>query len=243
MAFPLFNSAPSAILRLGLGLGIGVSAATLHPLSPFRSPIQCQYTAPYYRPETPANADSGWAVKPNDPALSKQGQTGIGARAQSGFLTADNMRQVSLGSVLGLVAGVGLRAFSRVLVVVLGMGVVLVEVWFLPLSAFSGCYVRAVALMPGTVGIGKGVQHPPARSVAKIGQGGQSTPGHPRASTIQAELRCRHGACGIWPVLDSKGCTLNGFHDTLNLRYGRRLLRLPDIHANMVNNVFRTGVS
>jgi uncharacterized membrane protein (Fun14 family) len=38
------------------------------------------------------------------------------------------MRQISLGSVLGLVAGVGLRAFSRVLVVVLGMGLVLVEV-------------------------------------------------------------------------------------------------------------------
>ncbi|KAJ5182852.1 hypothetical protein N7492_000468 [Penicillium capsulatum] len=127
MAFPLFASPPSTILRLGLGLGLGVSAATLHPLSPFRSPIQCQYSAPYYRPETPANADSGWAVNPNDPILSKQGRTGIGARAQSGFLTADNMRQVSLGSVLGLVAGVGLRAFSRVLVLVLGMGVVLVE--------------------------------------------------------------------------------------------------------------------
>lgn len=38
------------------------------------------------------------------------------------------MRQVSLGSVLGLVAGVGLRAFSKALVVILGMGVVLVEV-------------------------------------------------------------------------------------------------------------------
>lgn len=37
------------------------------------------------------------------------------------------MRQISLGSVLGLVAGVGLRAFSRTLAVVLGMGVVLVE--------------------------------------------------------------------------------------------------------------------
>lgn len=138
MAFPLFASPSSTILRLGLGLGLGVSAATLHPLSPFRSPIQCQYSAPYYRPETPANADSGWAVKSNDPLLSKQGRTGIGAQAQSGFLTADNMRQISLGSVLGLVAGVGLRAFSRVLVVVLGMGVVLIEVCFLPLFTFLG---------------------------------------------------------------------------------------------------------
>jgi uncharacterized membrane protein (Fun14 family) len=38
------------------------------------------------------------------------------------------MRQVSLGSVLGLIVGVGLRAFSRALVVLLGMGIVLVEV-------------------------------------------------------------------------------------------------------------------
>ena len=48
------------------------------------------------------------------------------------------MRQVSLGSVLGLVVGVGLRAFSRVLVVLLGMGVVFVEVssWFFFVSFF-----------------------------------------------------------------------------------------------------------
>lgn len=48
------------------------------------------------------------------------------------------MKQVSLGSVLGLVAGVGLRAFSRVLVVILGMGVVLVEVCFV-LASFPLC--------------------------------------------------------------------------------------------------------
>jgi uncharacterized membrane protein (Fun14 family) len=40
------------------------------------------------------------------------------------------MRQVSLGSVLGLVVGVGLRAFSRVLVVLFGMGIIAVEVSF-----------------------------------------------------------------------------------------------------------------
>ena len=50
------------------------------------------------------------------------------SRTQSGLLNARTMRQVSLGSVLGLVAGVGLRAFSKALVVILGMGVVLVEV-------------------------------------------------------------------------------------------------------------------
>ncbi|KAJ6022042.1 hypothetical protein N7540_007546 [Penicillium herquei] len=125
MAFQLFSP---PILRLGLGVGLGLSAATLHPLSPFRAaPMQCQYSAPYYRPESQANADSGWAVKPEDPLLHKQGRTGIAAQAKAALLCPENLRQVSLGSVLGLVAGVGLRAFSRVLVVVLGMGVVLIE--------------------------------------------------------------------------------------------------------------------
>jgi hypothetical protein len=126
MAFQLFSP---PIVRLGLGLGIGLSAAALHPLSPFRAaPIQCQYSAPYYPAESQANADSGWAVKPEDSLLQKQGRTGIAEQAKAAFLSPDNMRQVSLGSVLGLVAGVGLRAFSRVLVVVLGMGIVFIEV-------------------------------------------------------------------------------------------------------------------
>ncbi|KAF7588034.1 hypothetical protein BBP40_006413 [Aspergillus hancockii] len=105
----------SAVLGIGLGLSL-----SLNPLSPFRAaPIQCQYSAPYSRPESP---DSSWTMDRNDPSMLKQGTT-----RSSGILTASNMRQVSLGSVLGLVVGVGLRAFSRVLVVLLGMGVVFVE--------------------------------------------------------------------------------------------------------------------
>ena len=128
MAFAMFGPS-STILRVGLGLGIGISAATLHALSPLHAaPIQCQYSAPYYRPETQANSETGWAVPPNDPLLSKQGRTRVGAQPRGGFITADNMRQVSLGSVTGLIAGLGLRALSKVLVVVLGVGVVLVEV-------------------------------------------------------------------------------------------------------------------
>jgi hypothetical protein len=128
MAFHLF-SPPSTLLRVGLGLGIGLSAATLHPLSPFRAaPMLCEYSAPYSRTAGQASGETGWAVHPNDPTLQKQGRTRIAAQAKNAFLTPENMRQISLGSVLGLVAGVGLRAFSKVLVVVLGMGVVLVEV-------------------------------------------------------------------------------------------------------------------
>lgn len=135
MSLPIFT-------RLGLGIGLGLSAATLHPLSPLRTPaLQCQYTAPYYRPESVASTETGWAVNANDPLLSKQGRSR--AAATDGFMTPSNMKQISLGSVLGLVAGVGLRAFSRVLVVLIGMGVVLVEVCFFGLW-FSGAVMHSL---------------------------------------------------------------------------------------------------
>lgn len=115
-----------------LGASIGLSF-TLSPLSPFRaSPMQCQYTAPYHRTgdnNTSTAAETGWGIPADDPVLLKQGRTRPDSSATgSGILNASTMRQVSLGSVLGLVAGVGLRAFSRVLVVMLGMGIVFVEV-------------------------------------------------------------------------------------------------------------------
>jgi uncharacterized membrane protein (Fun14 family) len=46
------------------------------------------------------------------------------------------MRQISLGSVLGLAAGLGLRIFSKALVFVLGVGIVLVEVSAIPVVLF-----------------------------------------------------------------------------------------------------------
>lgn len=114
----------STVLGVGLGLSLSLS---LYPASPFRSassPIQCQYTAPYYRTDTQVSPETGWTVDRNDPMLRKQGQT---SSKSPRWLTPRRMRQISLGSVLGLIAGVGLRAFSRTLAVVLGMGVVLVE--------------------------------------------------------------------------------------------------------------------
>lgn len=130
MAFLLTR--PSAILGLGLGTSL-----CLNPLSPFRAPpMQCQYTAPYYRPEAQTTAETGWEIPANDPALNKQGKTST-TSGGGGLLTARNMRQASMGSVLGLVAGVGLRAFSRALVVLIGMGIVLVEVR-LPAGSLCG---------------------------------------------------------------------------------------------------------
>lgn len=127
---------------LGTGLGVGLSLS-LYPLSPFRAPpMQCQYTAPYYRPESQTSPDSGWAMDAQDPLLRKQGTTrNSNHTTGGGILTASNMRQVSLGSVLGLVVGVGLRAFSRVLVVLLGMGIVAVEVGLIdPLHPSHFCF-------------------------------------------------------------------------------------------------------
>lgn len=117
MAFRLFCQPPS-LLRLGLGVGLGLSAATMHPLSPFRAaPMLCDYASPLPQQST-FKKEPEWAIG-----------TGAGQKqSKRTVLNSETMRQVSLGSVLGLVAGVGLRAFSKALVVILGMGVVLVEV-------------------------------------------------------------------------------------------------------------------
>ncbi|KAL2839931.1 hypothetical protein BJY01DRAFT_236950 [Aspergillus pseudoustus] len=110
----------SGLLRTSAVLGIGLGLSFSLPSSPFRAaPVQCQYTAPYHR-VGPGEGD--WTIGPQDSLRSKQGTT-----QGNGILTASTMRQVSLGSVLGLVAGVGLRAFSRVLVVLFGMGIIAVE--------------------------------------------------------------------------------------------------------------------
>lgn len=133
MSFSLFTHSPTPLLRLGLGVGIGLSAATMHPLSPFRAPaMRCDYAEPnpgyQHSVFTKASPQTG---KHASPTGQTQTQT---QKTRNGLLNAETMRQISLGSVLGLVAGVGLRAFSKALVVILGMGVVLIEVWlcFLP---------------------------------------------------------------------------------------------------------------
>ncbi|KAL4817118.1 hypothetical protein BDW67DRAFT_184193 [Aspergillus spinulosporus] len=101
---------------VGIGLSLGLSFSLLHS-SPFRTvPIRCDYATPSIGSTGP-----GWTASHQDP-LRKQRAAG-----ESGIMTASNMRQVSMGSVLGLVAGVGLRAFSRVFVVLIGMGIILVE--------------------------------------------------------------------------------------------------------------------
>ncbi|KAJ5562600.1 hypothetical protein N7535_002953 [Penicillium sp. DV-2018c] len=113
MSFQLFTHPPATLLRIGLGASLGLSAATLHPSSPFRAaPMRCDYAAP-----APGYQQS----------VFQSNSAGQKKPVRNALLNPQTMRQVSLGSVLGLVAGVGLRAFSKVFVVILGMGVVLVE--------------------------------------------------------------------------------------------------------------------
>jgi hypothetical protein len=78
---------------------------------------------------------------PQQSTFKKEPEWAVNGQKQptaSGLLNAATMRQISLGSVLGLVAGVGLRAFSKALVVILGMGVVLVEVCLMLSSMGQG---------------------------------------------------------------------------------------------------------
>ena len=99
--------APRVVLATGLGVGASLS---IHPASPFSltsSPLQCQ-APPSHEPQ------------PSAPSRRTH---------RSKWLAPRKMRQISLGSVLGLVAGLGLRAVSTVLAVSLGIGIVLVEVY------------------------------------------------------------------------------------------------------------------
>jgi hypothetical protein len=112
-----------------LGAGIGLSL-----LLPLRAaPLQCQYTAPYSNPHAPP--ESGWSLAGSE-AAAKQGRTSYAqersSRPSTGLLNARCMRQISLGSVLGLATGLGLRVFSKALVFVLGVGIVVVEVCLPP---------------------------------------------------------------------------------------------------------------
>lgn len=111
-------------------IGTGIGLSLLVPSSPFRAaPVQCQYTAPYYNQN--ASPESGYSLASSGLAT-KQGRTGS-SQPGTGLLNARYMRQISLGSVLGLATGLGLRVFSKALVFVLGVGIVLIEVCLLTL--------------------------------------------------------------------------------------------------------------
>lgn len=92
--------------------------------------MQCQFSSNNRSPDVSPN--SAWTVSPDDQLAERQGRSAVPGEHRDSrngrFLTAKMMRQISLGGVLGLAAGLGLRTFSRSLALVLGVGLVVVEV-------------------------------------------------------------------------------------------------------------------
>ncbi|EER27400.1 hypothetical protein D8B26_006542 [Coccidioides posadasii str. Silveira] len=68
-----------------------------------------------YAPRTPGQP--AWCSRPSP----------LEGDCSFGSLNPHTVRQISLGSVLGLVAGVGLRIFSRTLTFTLGVAILLIE--------------------------------------------------------------------------------------------------------------------
>jgi hypothetical protein len=120
----LYSSVP-------IGVGIGLSLSTPF-LSSTATAIQCQYNAPYSR--TVTGPESGREIRANADGMAVGRTSPSSPRGvnNSKFLTARTMRQASLGSLLGLAVGLGLRIVSKALVFVLGVGIVLIEVFLSP---------------------------------------------------------------------------------------------------------------
>lgn len=100
-------------------VGVGIGLSFFYPSSPFRlPPMHCQF-APSNRSPYDSAPDSAWAVPP-DELVEKQSQIAPGrhhdsrSHSNSRFLTVTMMRQISLGGVLGLATGLGLRVFSSI---------------------------------------------------------------------------------------------------------------------------------
>lgn len=105
---------PHLILPLTLGLGLGLTATTLHlHLQQRRRPLLCE----------PASS-------PPPDALTQQylPQARKHDYNNKSTTTGNIIRQLSLGSVLGVAAGAAVSTFSRVLAVLVGLGVVVVQV-------------------------------------------------------------------------------------------------------------------
>ncbi|KAI4229878.1 MAG: hypothetical protein L6R36_000524 [Xanthoria steineri] len=105
---------PHLTLPLGLGLGLGLTATTLHlHLQQRRRPLLCEPAAS----SSPLDAITQQYL----PQTRKHGHN------NKSTTTANIIRQLSLGSVLGVAAGAAVSTFSRVLAVLLGLGVVVVQ--------------------------------------------------------------------------------------------------------------------
>ncbi|CAL8582117.1 hypothetical protein XPA_007791 [Xanthoria parietina] len=99
-------------LTLGLGLGLGLTATTIHLHLQRRRPLLCE-------PSSPLDAITQQYL----PQARKHDNN----NKSKSTTTANIIRQLSLGSVLGVAAGAAVSTFSRVLAVLVGLGVVVVQ--------------------------------------------------------------------------------------------------------------------
>ncbi|PGH32343.1 hypothetical protein GX50_04880 [[Emmonsia] crescens] len=102
---------PARPFLFAVPLGLSLSLAL-----PQRKPILCDFAGPF---TTTAHSQHSHSSSP----LSETAST---LRSRSG-ISERTARQISLGSVLGLLAGLGLRIFSRALVFALGLTILGVE--------------------------------------------------------------------------------------------------------------------
>ena len=99
------------LLAIPLGLGLSLPLLRSHP----SSVIRCDYG-----PSSIAQpAQQSWAYQAQSSEQGPLSRYGI---------SAATARQISLGSVLGLLVGLGLRIFSRPLAFTIGLGILAVEV-------------------------------------------------------------------------------------------------------------------
>ncbi|KAK2879275.1 hypothetical protein FQN49_001021 [Arthroderma sp. PD_2] len=79
------------------------------------SPVRCDYASGPLHPSI-----SDFTHQHGDPLMQQKGTS-------RGFLSADTARQISLGSALGVLAGLGLRIFSRTLAFSFGLAIIIIE--------------------------------------------------------------------------------------------------------------------
>lgn len=143
------------LLAIPLGLGLSLPLLRSHPTSA----IRCDYGPTSIA--QPAQQSWAYAQSPEQGSRSSHSKYGI---------SATTARQISLGSVLGLLVGLGLRIFSRPLAFTIGLGILAVEVraFLLPLT---GVFVEhSLMLGLSTVGGIERLQYRPNKLVAAAHQ-------------------------------------------------------------------------
>ena len=105
-------------LRRGLLLSTPLILSTPLLLHQYRTPILCD------SPDLLSRISSD--VRDAQRAYSREAETPV--VLQSGAANPRSVRQISMGSILGVLGGLGVSVFSKPLAVLIGLGVLLVQV-------------------------------------------------------------------------------------------------------------------